>query len=279
MVKKLAERLKSVTEDADFEAKVILESVFGRNFRTELLLGRLLPSDEQLARVNDMISRRVSGEPLQYILGEWEFYGLPFKVGSGALIPRQDTEALVEAALSAVENIENPRVLDLCSGTGCVAAAIKHCMPKADVTALEFSAEAFKLLSHNATKYGVKTVFSDALDICSADNFSELDLITANPPYLTKGDMGNLQTEVKREPKMALFGGDDGLLFYRELPKIWRRCLKNSGVMAVEIGVGQENDVKRLFEENGFSKVRFKNDLTERTRVVIAENKSKQTDF
>lgn len=278
MVKALAMRLRAVTEDADFEARVILESVFGRDFRLRKLKGELAPTAEQLAQVEDMTERRLSGEPLQYILGEWEFYGLDFEVGRGVLIPRQDTETLVESAAELLKNIEKPRVLDLCAGSGCVAAAIKSVCPEASVTALEYSPDAYAILERNAAKYGVETVLADALDSVSAQGFCGLDLITANPPYLTAEDMRNLQREVKKEPEMALLGGDDGLRFYRELPKIWRRSLKTGGFMAVEIGLSQEAEVGRLFEESGFSEIRFINDLTERVRVVIGKNESKQSD-
>lgn len=278
MVKALAKRLCAVTEDADFEARVVLESIFGRDFRLRELKGELAPTAEQIAQVEDMTERRLSGEPLQYILGEWEFYGLDFEVGRGVLIPRQDTETLVEAAAEILKSVEKPRVLDLCAGSGCVAAAIKSVCPEASVTALEYSPDAYAILERNAAKYGVETVLADALDFASAEGFHGLDLITANPPYLTAEDMRNLQKEVEKEPKMALFGGDDGLRFYRELPKIWRRSLRNGGFMAVEIGLSQEAAVGRLFEESGFTQITFKNDLTGRVRVVIGRNESKQSD-
>lgn len=279
MVKALAKRLYAVTEDAEFEARVILESVFGRDFRLRELRGGITPTAEQLAEVERMAERRLSGEPLQYILGEWEFYGLTFEVGRGVLIPRQDTEALVEAAKEILKSTENPRVLDLCSGSGCVAAAIKRLRPDAEVTALEYSPEAYEILCRNAARYGVETVFADALDGVSAKSFSELDLITANPPYLTAEDMKSLQAEVQKEPEMALFGGCDGLEFYRRLPKIWRGSLKKGGFMAVEIGLLQEEAVGRLFLEQGFGDIRFVNDLTGRVRVVTGRNESKQADF
>lgn len=279
MVRKIAARLRPVTQDADFEAKTIMESVFGKDYRLKELKGELFPTEAQLAKADEMVKRRLSGEPLQYIIGEWEFYGLTFKVGPGALIPRQDTETLVETALKLLKDVPCPKVLDLCSGTGCVAVAISQLLPDASVSALEFSPKAYEILESNIVRYGrVEPVFADALDPQTAQNFEALDLITVNPPYLTKEDMGALQKEVRFEPQMALFGGDDGLLFYRELPKLWRMCLKDGGHLAVEIGLGQEDDVKKLFEQSGFTEIEFICDLTGRVRVVTGKNKSVQTD-
>lgn len=267
----ISRRLSAITEDSAFESRVILETVFGRDYRLKELAGTLgEPTDRQLATVNEMLERRLSGEPLQYIVGEWEFYGLTFKVGRGVLIPRQDTETLVDTALELLNGVPNPRVLDLCSGTGCVAAAIKNSRPDAEVTALELYPEAYDILCINAERYGIKTVQADALDECTARAFSNLDLITANPPYLTAEDMKMLQREVGREPATALFGGDDGLDFYRELSRIWRGSLADGGQIAFEIGLGQGDAVAGILRGCGYSSIGYKNDLTSRIRVVFA---------
>ena len=267
----LAERLSAATPDSGFEADVILETVFGRDWRLKDLCGELKPSAEELKRVAQMLDRRLSGEPLQYIVGEWEFYGLTLRVGPGALIPRQDTETLVETALRLIERTERPRVLDLCAGTGCVAAAIKSRRTDAVVCALELSPAAFEILSENGAHYGVETVLADALDSKTAEKFSGLDLITANPPYLTAEDMSKLQPELRFEPNEALFGGSDGLDFYRALPKIWRESLKTGGLIAFEVGLGQHSAAAELLLKAGWRNTGFSDDLTGRTRVVYAE--------
>ena len=267
----VSRRLAAVTEDSDFEAEVLLETVFGRDYRIREISGRLEPTEEELSRLEGLLKRRLSGEPLQYIVGEWEFYGLNLKVRKGVLIPRQDTEALVEAALALIEGVKGPRVLDLCSGTGCVALAIKKQRKDAEVWAAELYPEAFEILCENLSGSGVSAVNADALSADIAKKFSGLDLITANPPYLTEKDMENLQREVMAEPKTALYGGIDGLDFYRALPKIWRGSLKGGGHIAMEIGLGQESDVSELLKEAGFKNIGFKTDLTGRVRAVFAE--------
>ena len=268
----ISKRLSGVTDDCGFEARVILETVFGRDYRLKELSGQIgEPSEAELAKIEEMIARRMSGEPLQYIVGEWEFFGLTFKVGKGALIPRQDTETLVETALELLKGIQNPCVLDLCSGTGCVAIAISNGRPDAQVSALELYSEAYGILCDNAERHGgIKAIQADALDPDTAKEFAGLDLITANPPYLTAEDMERLQREVKHEPQTALFGGEDGLDFYRVLSKIWYDSLKDGGVIAYEIGLGQENAVAEILRVCGYREVRFVNDLTNRVRVVFA---------
>lgn len=268
----ISKRLSGMTDDCGFEARVILETVFGRDYRLRELSGQICePSEAEFAKIEEMIARRMSGEPLQYIVGEWEFFGLTFKVGKGALIPRQDTETLVETALELLKGIQNPWALDLCSGTGCVAIAISNGRPDAQVSALELYSEAYGILCDNAERHGgIKTIRADALDPDTAKKFAGLDLITANPPYLTAEDMERLQREVKHEPQTALFGGEDGLDFYRALSKIWYDSLKDGGVIAYEIGLGQENAVAEILRACGYREVRFVNDLTNRVRVVFA---------
>lgn len=270
--RELLERLKPITDDFAFEVRVILETVFGKDYRLKSLAGRLSePTQEQCDRIQNMLSRRLSGEPLQYIVGEWEFCGLTFKVGRGVLIPRQDTETLVEMALRFIENIPSPQVLDLCSGTGCVAAAIKHSRPDAKVYAIERYTEAFEILCENCRRFGgIEAIQADALDHGTAGSFKELDVITANPPYLTKKDIQSLQREVEYEPMTALFGGDDGLDFYRVLSKVWHGSLRDGGGIFYEIGLGQQDSVSEILSTSGYRDIRFAKDLTDRIRVVSA---------
>lgn len=274
LISELSERLKTVTESPEHEAAIICEEVYGRDFRLKLLTGQLdrEPTTAEREKLDDMVARRISGEPLQYIIGEWEFYGLDFKVAEGVLIPRPDTETLVDTALKLIDGVKSPKVLDLCSGTGCVAIAIKANRPDAEVSALELYPEAFKILGENiARRGGVTAVNADALSEDTAAKFSGLDLITANPPYLTSEDMSNLQREVTKEPAAALFGGDDGLDFYRGLSRIWRNCLRDGGHIAFEIGFGQEEAVCEILKWYGYCDIGFERDLTGKVRVVHAE--------
>ena len=273
LFRELTDCLSGITQDARFEADVIFQTVFGRDWRLRELSGKLAkPSDAELERLRELSKRRLLGEPLQYIVGEWEFYGLELKVSKGVLIPRQDTERLVDVSLELIKDISSPRVLDLCSGTGCVALAIKSRRADADMTALELSPEAYEVLSENCRRYGgVTPLCADALAEKTAESFSELDLITANPPYLDAADMKNLQREVKFEPKKALFGGEGGLDFYRAFAKIWRGALREGGYIALEIGLGQKEAVGLIFKKAGWCEVRFEDDLTGKPRVATAQ--------
>ncbi len=267
------------TEDAAFEAKELLQAVFGVS-RQDILLGRETEVEsKQLDRLCELARRRASGEPLQYLLGEWDFYGRTFSVGPGVLIPRADTEPLVEKTLDFLKGKPNPRVLDLCTGSGCIAVTIGAERPDAEVWAVEKSPEAWDFFCHNNEKYGgrVHGVLADALaDIPILP--VEFDLIISNPPYLTAEEMADLQPEVQKEPAMALDGGEDGLSFYRQLTSRYRGFLKPGGMMAYEIGMGQEHAVCEIFLQNRLDSVCQTKDLHGIIRVVTAENKLSQSD-
>ena len=267
------------TEDAAFEAKELLQAVFGVS-RQDILLGREMEVEsEQLDRLQALARRRASGEPLQYLLGEWDFYGRTFSVGPGVLIPRADTEPLVEKALEFLKGKPNPRVLDLCTGTGCIAITIGAERPDAEVWAVEKSPEAWAFFCRNNEKYGgrVHGVLADALMEIPILPV-EFDLIISNPPYLTAEEMADLQPEVRKEPAMALDGGEDGLSFYRQLTGRYRSFLKPGGMMAYEIGMGQENAVCEIFLQNRLDSVCQTKDLHGIIRIVTAENKLSRTD-
>lgn len=260
-------------EDFEFEARVLLESVFGDDAYVKMLTDRLSVDTKSEEKLEDALNRRAAGEPLQYIIGEWEFYGLNFKVGKGVLIPRQDTETLVETALKLIKNIESPEMLDLCSGTGCIPIAICKNGKDVSATAIELYDEAFGYLNENIRIHNasVKPIKADVLSADIASQFNDLDLITSNPPYLTHEDMHKLQKEVRFEPSTALFGNDDGLHYYREISRLWKNSLKDGGYLAFEIGVTQAEDVSEILVINGYQNVRVINDLTGRPRVVIAQ--------
>lgn len=261
-------------ESPEFEARVIFEEIFGRDFGKDILMGRLNRelSDSESARLEDILSRRISGEPLQYIIGEWEFYGLRFKVGKGVLIPRQDTETLVEAALSLIKDTKQPKILDLCSGSGCISIALSYHLKGADISAAELYDEAFGYLEANIARHGnkVKSYRLDVLDENSAKQFLGLDMITCNPPYLTAGDMRNLQKEVSYEPSSALYGEDDGLEYYRIIPRIWRDSLREGGYIVFEIGCTQAESVCAILKDCGYRDIAVVKDFAGRDRVVHA---------
>lgn len=260
-------------EDPELEARFMFESLFGENAYTKLLTDRLEIDGEDLKTLDEYVDRRIDGEPLQYILGEWEFYGLSFKVGKGVLIPRQDTETLVETALKLIKDTQEPKILDLCSGTGCIPITICTKRRDAKAVAIELYDKAYSYLSDNVSLHGVDVspLKADVLDSEIVKGFSDLDLITANPPYLTKEDMLLLQKEVRFEPETALYGDVDGLHYYREIARLWKSSLKEGGYIAFEIGITQSDDVSEILIINGYKNVRVIRDLTDRPRVVIAQ--------
>lgn len=254
-------------ENSRFEAEQLLRGV-GIDKTMLITEGEAPVSGSVSAELGEMTARRLSGEPLQYILGEWEFCGLPFKVGEGVLIPRQDTETIVEVCVEFLKKrADNERkTLDLCAGSGCIGIALAK-ETRAEVTAVEKSRRAFGYLRENIALNAVPVaaVLGDILDEGTVGE--EFDLIVSNPPYLDDQDMSALQREVRREPQTALYGGADGLDFYRAILGSYPKRLRRGGMLAVEIGIGQESAVCGLFCDNGI-RPRVRKDLCGVDRVV-----------
>ena len=252
------------------EAGFLIEKVFKIKKSQLLIKDKLLATQEQTDELEDLINRRKNGEPLQYILGEWEFYGLQFYVGDGVLVPRQDTETLVDDALKRLKDLKNPVICDLCSGSGCVAISIAKNIKTETVFAVEKSKKALYYLDKNIilNNADINVVSGDVTDKETAKGIPLLDCIVSNPPYLTKNDMENLQKEVTFEPAMALKGGDDGLYFYRMITDIWKSKIKTGGFISYEIGIGQHKDVENILLENGFKDIFMTKDLCGVIRVV-----------
>lgn len=255
-------------ENPRFEAGCLIKAATGIGEMTFLTEPDLPITDTQQAALKALLSRRLLGEPLQYILGEWEFYGFPFKVGEGVLIPRQDTETLVELS----EPYLNDTMLcaDLCAGSGCIGISLAR-LTGCKFHSYELSDRALGYLNDNIGLNGVgdlvTAINADVLSEAVAENAPMYDAVLTNPPYLTSKDMTELMPEVQREPEMALFGGEDGLDYYREILSIWTKRLKKGGLIAAEIGMGQENDVIAIFAENGI-KAKAEKDACGIYRVV-----------
>ncbi|MDO4862634.1 MAG: peptide chain release factor N(5)-glutamine methyltransferase [Ruminococcus sp.] len=260
-------------DDARFDTLCIFQDCLGdRNPLFSPL--EAVPLDAEAA-ICSMTERRIGGEPLQYILGQWEFYGYPFKVGAGVLIPRPDTETLVDSVirLCRENGITSPKIADLCAGSGCIAVTLKKELPLAEVSAVELSQEALPYLRQNVAmnEAAVTVIEGDVLAETTAARLSGLDIVVSNPPYLTAEEMADLQTEVAREPEMALVGGDDGLGFYRTLTPLWRRSLRSGGYICYEFGMGQHDMIGNILAENGFENIKFTRDLGGIVRAVTAQ--------
>jgi len=228
--------------------------------------------------IGEIIRRRINGEPLQYLLGEWEFYGYPFKVGKGVLIPRPETELLVDLVKENVLKNERENsqklVLDLCAGSGCVGIALAREIG-CKVIAIEKSQQAFTYLKQNIAlnkvAHLIKPIKADILNPAVIHQLS-IDIncqlsIAINPPYLSKGEMLTLQKEVTYEPEIALYGGEDGLEFYRAFFSVWKDVLKRSAFFACEVGDGQAEIVGGFMEVIGLSP-QVKYDFNGLARIV-----------
>lgn len=254
-------------EAPDFEALQMLQSLGYSKIR--ILEGRGVLTQQQQEQLRQLASRRLEGEPLQYLLGEWEFYGLTLKVGPGVLIPRPDTETLVEAGLSYLKGRTGCRVLDLCAGTGCVGLAVEQNAKNISALyALEKEEAAFFYLKENLAAYESRVMPLHQDGLAPGPEADRLDLILCNPPYLTGEDMESLQTEVRYEPPSALDGGEDGLDFYRRLTAVWKDRLVSGGLLAYEIGMGQQENVSRILTREGLEQIHWKEDLSGIVRVV-----------
>jgi release factor glutamine methyltransferase len=241
----IAARLgKAGIQGSDAEARLILCSLLDTD--TAGLLeryGEPLPEGFE-ERAEPPVKRREAGEPLQYILGRWEFMGLPFIVKPGVLIPRQDTETLAEHAIGLIKENGYRTVLDLCCGSGCIGISIAK-LTCARVTASDIDEDCARLAHENAELNGceIETAVSDMFENIG----HSFDMIVCNPPYIRDADIPKLQREVLREPVKALAGGPDGLGFYRRLQKEAPRSINNGGTLLMEAGAGQADDILRLF--------------------------------
>ena len=227
-------------------------------------------SDDQATDFMGLIERRYSGEPIQYVIGETEFYGLPFLVTPDVLIPRPETEHLVENAIALAAPFPKPRIVDIGTGSGAIAIALEHHLPNATITAIDRSAPALAIAQENAKLNGVNLRFLEG-DLLAPVAGEQFEIIVSNPPYVPTTDRDSLAVEVRDyEPTLALFAGPDGLDIYRRLIPQAFHCLVPGGYLALEIGYGQSQAVADLLAPSGFQQIEFVPDLQGIPRVVSA---------
>jgi len=256
------------------EAELVLTHVLNCN-RMSLHLNKDINLDGDKSRLlSSILKRRISGEPVQYILGETEFMGLKFKVDKRALIPRPETEILVEQALEQLKQmgIVSPKILDLGTGSGCIAVAIAKNLSRADVWASDISTAALQLAKENAILNNVEIKFikSDIFDALKFKNH-KFDLIISNPPYVSSGEFHSLAKEIFFEPQLALKAGRDGLDFYRSIIPQAARYLRDNGLLMLEVGAGQAYFVKEMLEKKGFEHLSLIRDYNDIERIVMAK--------
>lgn len=257
-------------EDYVFEAKQIIKHITGYSNAQILANYTSRLTEFQENNLTVIIKQRQVHYPLQYILGKWDFFGRSFFVGPGVLIPRPDTETVIEQCLKTVKGKENPKILDLCSGTGCIGITLAAECKDAEVVCLEKYMEAIeyiiKNIAHNET-FNARPLQGDVFESTAAEN--KYDLIVSNPPYISAKEMKSLQAELSFEPETALFGGEDGLVFYKAITENYKNSLNSGGTLLFEIGASQGAAVSKILQENGFLNVTVIKDLAEHDRVVF----------
>lgn len=255
---------------AGLEARLLVASAAGKSPDELLRDLRMYPSAERLDAVAEYLRRRLSGEPLAYIIGEWGFMGRIFEVTHDTLIPRSDTELLCETALEALP--ENGQLLDLCCGGGCVGLSALAERRDVNAVMVELSPPALAVAKRNARRLGVT---GRAFFICGdateppAEALGQFDVIVSNPPYIPAGDIPSLDPSVRDfEPHIALDGGADGLDFYRAFARNLKCALKPGGLLAVEVGAGEAREAAEIFRRNGWQGPEILRDLSGIERVV-----------
>ena len=263
-------------EGYSLEARLLVATAAGKTTQELLRDLSLYTTPEMADKVAALTERRISGEPVAYITGAWEFYGLPMYITSDVLIPRMDTELLVDAAKELLNGRKmDARVLDLCCGSGCIACAIGHEMPAARIVAVDLRAKALEVARRNVAVNRLSSrVICMQADATASPPMSmgQFDMIVSNPPYVRSADMKKLDRSVRDfEPSWALDGGKDGLKFYKSIIKYWKSVLRPGGYLLFEVGEGQAESVKEMLLTGGFRSVGSKFDTIGVERVVIGK--------
>lgn len=228
--------------------------------------------DKSQAKIDETVALRLSGTPIQYITGKWEFYSLPFLVTTDTLIPRADTEILVDTAVAFLANREKGRILDLCCGTGCIGISVlANVSDQISGVLMDVSEAALQVARKNIALNNLTartlTFCGDALQPPDS-SLGRFNLIVSNPPYIRTDELDQLDPEVKCEPQIALDGGGDGLMFYRSIVKGYKPLLQKGGCLMMEVGLSQWEDVRQLMKNYGYQKIRIIKDLEGIERVV-----------
>ena len=265
---------QSGVEAFSLEAKLLVAGAAGKTTAQLLRDMSLYASNKIEDTVTEYIARRLRGEPVAYITGSWEFYGLPIVTTPDVLIPRMDTEKLVDTAKELLTGRKmNARILDLCCGSGCITCAIGHEMPATRLVAIDISANALEVCRRNiAAQKLISRVICMQADALSSPplGIGEFDMIVSNPPYIASDEIKTLDVSVKDfEPVWALDGGEDGLKFYKAIIKYWKSLLRQGGYLLFEVGEGQAQAVRDMLSAAGFGYTGTRKDTLGIDRVVF----------
>jgi len=259
-------------ERARPDAELLLRHLLKLERAALLVRWKEVLDEREAAHLEELLQRRLAGEPIQYIIGEAEFYGLPFRVTRDVLIPRPETEHVVEKAIALAGGFHQPRIVDVGTGSGAIAIALAHELPQASVTAIDVSEQALEIALENARRNSV----SDRIRFTRGDLLAPVagelfDLVVSNPPYVATSERESLAVEVRDyEPAIALFAGQDGISIYRQLIPAARRVLEPGGFLVMEIGYNQAEPVGTLLLAEGFDTIEFTPDLQGIPRVASA---------
>ena len=265
---------QSGVEAFSLEAKLLVAGAAGKTTAQLLRDMSLYASNKIEDTVTEYIARRLRGEPVAYITGSWEFYGLPIVTTPDVLIPRMDTEKLVDTAKELLTGRKmNARILDLCCGSGCITCAIGHEMPATRLVAIDISANALEVCRKNiAAQKLISRVICMQADALSSPplGIGEFDMIVSNPPYIASEEIKTLDVSVKDfEPVWAPDGGEDGLKFYKAIIKYWKSLLRQGGYLLFEVGEGQAQAVRDMLSAAGFGYTDTRKDTLGIDRVVF----------
>ncbi|TCT14321.1 release factor glutamine methyltransferase [Natranaerovirga pectinivora] len=259
-------------DNANYEARLLLEDTLDIDKTQILVYPNTEVSEEDYINYLNKINRRVNKEPIAYIIGYQEFMGLNFKVNPYVLIPRQDTETLIETVLEVCKTKVNPALLDICTGSGCIAISLGVFMKLNTIKGIDISEEALGIAKENAKYHNVKVEFLQSDLLQKLDMDEKFDIIVSNPPYIPTKDINDLMEDVKNfEPELALDGKEDGLYFYRIIAEESRNYLKDKGFLFFEIGYDQGKDVLGILENKGYKNIKVIKDLAGLDRVVYGE--------
>ncbi|MCL2819445.1 MAG: peptide chain release factor N(5)-glutamine methyltransferase [Oscillospiraceae bacterium] len=272
---RVRKRLKSAgIEASELEARFIVSHSMGKSREEMLAIGNIFATDPKIKQtIEDGLERRLKGEPLAYVLGEWEFYSLTLIINSSVLIPRVDTEILARETINLLKRkVWQTRLLDLCCGSGCIGLAAAANVPGCRIVMIDASQDALAVCRQNM----IKTNLSRHITAMDADILikppailGEFDVIVSNPPYIPTGDINTLDSSVKDyEPIMALDGGEDGLDYFHAIAGNWNKLLKRGGHLAFECGEGQAAAVRYIMKQNGFGDIKTYKDTLGIERVI-----------
>ena len=264
---------KAGIEAATLEARELVCFGTGKSREDLARDGGLYASPELESQVRSLVDRNLAGEPVAYLIGEWEFYGLSLDISPDVLIPRPDTEVLAGQAIEYIQTLGECRVLDLCAGSGCIGLAVASQAPQARVVLGEYSDAALKICRQNIRRNGltgrVVPMQADAREKPERA-LGEFQCIVSNPPYIPRADLETLDASVKDyEPHLALDGGEDGLDFYQTISGKWKEALAPGGRLYFEVGIGQADTVLRIMRAQGFGDIQIVKDLHDIPRVVF----------